>query len=160
MLIRVSSPPWPGVRRAGLPRLSPALTPGPGAPQAPRLIQYGLIRQHSEAAEAAGYVPASDIGAAGGSDVRDAPGGSEVGSAAARARAGQGRGLPRFGSGPLAWPCSRTRWADRDTLQGSAARRRRIPHSGMRSTVEAGGIGPNKIVSTLRHSKEMSPYRR
>ena len=29
---------WPGVRRAGLPRLSPALTPGPAAPRAPRLI--------------------------------------------------------------------------------------------------------------------------
>jgi integrase len=29
---------WPGVRRAGLPRLSPALAPGPAPPQQRRLM--------------------------------------------------------------------------------------------------------------------------
>ena len=36
----------PGVRQAGPPKAGGlALTPGPAAPQAPRLIQYGSIRQ-------------------------------------------------------------------------------------------------------------------
>ena len=36
---------WPGVRRAGLPRQSPALTPGQRRAQRAALIKYGSTRQ-------------------------------------------------------------------------------------------------------------------
>jgi len=45
-MIRVYAGAWPGVRRAGLPRLSGGADAGPGAAQRRRLIHYGLIRQH------------------------------------------------------------------------------------------------------------------
>ena len=38
---------WPGVRRAGRSTAEPGADAGPAAPQAPRLIQYGLIRQRT-----------------------------------------------------------------------------------------------------------------
>ncbi len=45
---------WPGVRRAGLPRQSPALTPGQRRAQRAALIQYGLIRQRIALADRRG----------------------------------------------------------------------------------------------------------
>jgi hypothetical protein len=53
------------------------------------------------------------------------------------------RGSPRaFRAWPLAWP-SPSGPLGWQRSPGSTARRRRVPRSGMRSTVEAGGAGPD-----------------
>jgi hypothetical protein len=54
-----------------------------------------------------------------------------------------GRGSPRaFRAGPSAWP-SPSGPQGWQRSPGSTARRRRVPRSGMRSTVEAGGASPD-----------------
>jgi hypothetical protein len=54
-----------------------------------------------------------------------------------------GGGSPRvFRAGPLAWP-SPSGPLGWQRSPGSTARRRRVPHSGMRSTVEAGVASPD-----------------
>src|SRR5437773_10846126 len=55
-----------------------------------------------------------------------------------------GREVRRAHFGPGLWPGPRrqARWADRGS-RVNGARRRRVPRSGMRSTVEAGGASPD-----------------